>query len=154
MSESTFTAEMRAAAKRRCEAATPGWWERYGVMGRAGLTRVRVEVAMDRTGRAVYQEIPGTEADSMFLVNAREDLLAALAEIERLEAIIAKLPVTADGVPVVPGMRVWRIEHQTTLGESVLDVSLRGIHLVGKSDWYESRDVCSTREAAEAAGGE
>ena len=137
MSESKFTAERRAAAKERCEAATLGRWERYGPIG-----------------GPVYRTIPSTEADSMFLVNARDDLLASLAEIERLEAIVAKLPRTADGVPVVPGMRVWRIRHQTTLGESVLDVSPRGIHLVGKSDWYESRDVCSTRDAAEAAGGE
>jgi len=35
------------------------------------------------------------------------DIRDAAAELERLEAIVAKLPVTADGVPVVPGERFW-----------------------------------------------
>ncbi len=34
----------------------------------------------------------------------RADLRAALARAERAEAIVAKLPFTADGVPIVPGM--------------------------------------------------
>ena len=29
------------------------------------------------------------------------------AEIERLQSIVDKLPQTADGVPVVPNMRIW-----------------------------------------------
>ena len=41
-------------------------------------------------------------------LDSAEDILEELAdEIERLQAIIDKLPKTADGVPVVPGMRLW-----------------------------------------------
>jgi hypothetical protein len=32
---------------------------------------------------------------------------ALVAEIERLKGIVDKLPKTADGVPVYPGMRLW-----------------------------------------------
>lgn len=80
--------------------------------------------------------------------------VVAADELERLWAIVDNLPKTADGVPIVPGMGVWRIEHQTALGETVMDVSRLGVHLSGKSDLYFMRDVCSTREAAEAAGKE
>jgi len=91
VSESKFTAEMRAAAKRRCEAATPGRWERYGYIVTGSLTLVRAVTSVIRPGRPVYRTIPSTEADSMFLVHAREDILAAMAEIERLEAATANL---------------------------------------------------------------
>jgi len=84
----------------------------------------------------------------------RHEIHRLEAEVEQLQAIIDKLPKTADGVPMVPGMRVWRIGHQTALGEIVLDVSSRGVHLVGKSDLYETRALCSTKLAAEAAGRE
>ena len=92
------------------------------------------------------------------------DLATALAHDEWSDDDIAllhwaaktidKLPKTADGVPVVPGMRVWRLAHPTTLGHAVTDVSVRGMHLAGKSDWHESCETFSTREAAEAAGEE
>ena len=36
-----------------------------------------------------------------------ESIRAVLAEVDRLAAIVAKLPKTADGVPVVPGMELW-----------------------------------------------
>lgn len=61
------------------------------------------------------------------------------AEVERLQAIVDKLPKTADGVPVVPGMVVWKSNCEPT------NVGM----LLGT--W-----VCqcySTHEAAEAAGG-
>ena len=38
-------------------------------------------------------------------------LRSAADEIERLQAIVDKLPVTADGVPVVPGAKYFLIEH-------------------------------------------
>lgn len=37
----------------------------------------------------------------------RAQLTAALSEVERLNGIVGKLPVTKDGVPVVPGMTVY-----------------------------------------------
>ena len=79
------------------------------------------------------------------------------AEIERLRAIVDKLPRTADGVPVVPGMEVYYpIRSGTRQGEILqqwvndsLDVTpCRSTNRVAIYSWY------STREAAEAAGGD
>jgi len=39
------------------------------------------------------------------LIEATDRLAAAAVEIERLRAIVDKLPKTEDGVPVVPGLR-------------------------------------------------
>ena len=79
------------------------------------------------------------------------------AELERLRAIVDKLPRTADGVPVVPGMEVYYpIRSGTRQGEILqqwvndsLDVTpCRSTNRVAIYSWY------STREAAEAAGGD
>ena len=68
--------------------------------------------------------------------------------------IIDKLPKTADGVPVVPGMQVWLVEHPTTLGHTVSAIGRRGrIWLENKGAIYYGQEIASTREAAEAAGG-
>jgi len=65
-------------------------------------------------------------------------------EIERLRAVVDKLPRTADGVPVVPGLDTvwitWSEEAKQTL------CTWRLMHLRGHRCY-------STREAAEAAGG-
>lgn len=86
-----------------------------------------------------------------------------------LEAIVAKLPLTADGVPVVPGMLVWlwpysSIQHLRVVTLShefyyeydeetvaiYIEVELKtGIQLIIQPD-----RTFSTREAAAAAGGE
>ena len=76
-----------------------------------------------------------------------------LAEIERLKAIVDKLPKTADGVPVVPGMRVWRHDWQTALGETVSEIDgTNRVRLVGIGYMYHGQDISSTHAAAEAAG--
>jgi hypothetical protein len=87
-------------------------------------------------------------------------------ELERLQAIMERLPMTADGVRVVPGDRVWNRE---TLQASFVWAGEDGI--AGPDGWYSTHfmrwkhrgrkrsgycDVpisgCySTREAAEAA---
>ena len=67
--------------------------------------------------------------------------------------IIDQLPKTADNVPVVPGMRVWRVIHPTTLGHTVFEVGRNKIRLNGIGHICEGVKVYSTREAAEAAGG-
>ena len=47
------------------------------------------------------------------------DSVSVHEHIERLTNIVAKLPKTADGVPVVPGMTlVWRSGPQGVIGES------------------------------------
>ena len=72
------------------------------------------------------------------------------AGVKRLQAKVATLPLTNDRISITPGMRVWRIEHPGTPGEEVEDVSRRGVHLKGESDFYVGSEICSTREAAEA----
>ena len=77
------------------------------------------------------------------------------AEIERLRGIVHKLPRTADGVPVVPGMPVWyywgqRKEIRMFRVSDVCDSFLR--HYGKHGPGGEHADVCySTIEAAEAA---
>lgn len=81
-----------------------------------------------------------------------------LAEIKRLQAIVAKLPKTADGVPVVPGIDVW-VTHQErhepykctvfAVGNTALKVEVSETH---KRTWVWQSACYSTREAAEEEG--
>ena len=74
------------------------------------------------------------------------------AEIERLTAIIDKLPKTADGVPVVPGMTVYYRGMggvvQTTNEMCVNAIKAANGFILNPSGCY------STQVAADAAGGE
>ncbi len=76
------------------------------------------------------------------------------AEVERMQAIVAKFPKTADGVPVVLGMKVWTLgtlPHYVTVTTVELDgyieVRIHG-HTYRRAT---STDCYSTREAALAA---
>ena len=72
-------------------------------------------------------------------------------EIERLRAIVDKLPKTADGVPVVPGMKLFFLcpfENRITSDQVFQDRPEVGGMTIEVSNCY------STREAAEAAGGD
>jgi len=60
-------------------------------------------------------------------------------EIERLTAIVNRLPTTADGVPVTPGMSVW-----SRNGRFLVVAGYHTDH-DGKLLWY------SSEEAAQAA---
>ena len=68
---------------------------------------------------------------------------AIRAKLAAAEAVIAKLPKTADGVPVVPGMRVYGLTPaRTTVWEEIVEqVSHKII----------ADEIYSTREAALAA---
>jgi len=76
----------------------------------------------------------------------------AADEIERLQAIIDKLPKTADGVPVVPGMTVYYRGMggvvQTTNEMCVNAIKAANGFILNPSGCY------STQVAADAAGGE
>lgn len=89
------------------------------------------------------------------------ELESKAAEIKRLRAVVGKLPKTADGVPVVPGVdRVfWMGCHPENAGVplEVADdgyVRFRGNKFQGFVDGalVMVGDCYSTREAAEAAG--
>lgn len=133
MSESKFDKSAREAARRRCEAATKGPWERYGLIGIAGLTRVRAISHLDKTGRAIYRDVPNTEDDATLIAHARTDLPAALDEIDRLETELVAVTAERDRLLAV-------VKSIATC----------------KPDWREN-DVMFwerlQRKAAEAAGG-
>ena len=84
-------------------------------------------------------------------------------EIDRLQAIVDKLPVTANGVPVVPGMTLYEPLIKPCRGTIVLKeypsadaVEKRGmVRRHGyERGWIAEASKCySTREAANAAGG-
>lgn len=74
---------------------------------------------------------------------------------DRLQAIVDRLPKTADGVPIVPGMKVW-FQRSRNHGWEVT-AELVGGYYQSNGDWScidfdgdGARDY-STREAAEAA---
>jgi hypothetical protein len=81
-----------------------------------------------------------------------DDLAAANAEVEQLKGIVAKLPVTADGAPVVPGMTVWACHGITGEAQSLhVDSSLDPRQYMGPLDGIDVKYTYSTKDAALAA---
>jgi hypothetical protein len=77
---------------------------------------------------------------------AQESVCWAVREIARLQAIVDKLPKTADDVPVVPGMELWAPAHMAW------DVRQgREPRASLSDDVVHTKEYYSTREAAEAA---
>ena len=66
-------------------------------------------------------------------------------EIERLRAIVDRLPKTADGVPMVPGLRVW-----IWFGGKITEAVHSGTD-PKQSYWGNALWCYSTKEAAEEA---
>ena len=83
----------------------------------------------------------------------RERVAEMQAEIERLRAIVDKLPKTADGVTVVPDIDdVWESPGEGMNKATRLSVLFHGqFHSGIRNNIHQ---LYSTREAAEAAGGE
>lgn len=86
----------------------------------------------------------------------------ALARVEELEAIVAKLPKTADGVPIVPGMFLYELKDGKAVAmESMpccgFDIAANGrVHLFFQVRKDMERDligIYSTEAAALAAKG-
>jgi hypothetical protein len=90
------------------------------------------------------------------LMKAEADRDHWKARAEAAEAVVAKLPKTADGVPITPGMELWG-----SLGwnNEPAKATLRGTYAegysVGTPEWgmnvRPEVECYSTREAAEAA---
>lgn len=90
------------------------------------------------------------------------DVDALLAEVVRLREIVAKLPKTADGVEIVPGMKLYGV-----YGRNVYDDlgPVRNVPMptvtefghpmipLGHQQTMRSNQLFSTRSAAEAARG-
>lgn len=85
--------------------------------------------------------------------SAIDELREAAAEIERLQAIVSRLPRTADGMPIAPGMKLWTVFDGS-------DVTVNwfcrghgtGVWLMDTDRGNRTESECySTREAAEKA---
>lgn len=78
---------------------------------------------------------------------------AAKARIEAMEAVVEKLPLTKDGVRVVPGVdNVWRITWRGDIEQCEIEIR----QPYAECEYYfvdptEVPNCYSTREAAEAA---
>jgi hypothetical protein len=99
---------------------------------------------------------PTRNNEGWYCCGCGEDMTEAADEIARLTAIVDKLPTTADGVSVVPGMNVYFQWHS---GEIVrhpvafIRIDKDDTWLYFERALYRSTGVCySTREAADAAG--
>lgn len=100
----------------------------------------------------------GFDSDADNYGEAADTIRRQQEEIERLRAIVDKLPKTKDGVPVPPGCDVWvdpesphccLVTHVRSNGCIAID-----FHGHPYATIQTSKDAFSTREAAEAAGGE
>jgi hypothetical protein len=74
----------------------------------------------------------------------------AATEIERLQAIVARLPKTADDVPMVPGMTLWN--HYNGKVSRIPCLDFISSNAPTRCCW--DGKYYSTREAAEKAAGE
>lgn len=85
------------------------------------------------------------------VINHSQFLLDAAAEIERLRGIVSKLPLTADGVPVVPGMVVYTAYAVEEGGVAFALYDTDGARIWGRGrDHFYPDELFSTREAAVA----
>jgi hypothetical protein len=76
-----------------------------------------------------------------------------VGELERLRAIVDRLPVTADGVPVAPGMTIY--EPASKYGAPVEPFVANAVYAFTDAPLHNIyRECYSTREAAEAAAKE
>jgi len=102
------------------------------------------------------------------LLDARDQLIDAHGRVHRLEkqnqrlrGIVDKLPKTADGVPVVPGMRLYRYDGSFVPGDDWFDTTVRAMtHTCATftSDdedgewsfdkWYSTREAAKAKETA------
>lgn len=70
-------------------------------------------------------------------------------EIDRLQAIVALLPKTADGVPITPGMRLWYSNAAGEVGRT--DPLELGDHESSLADYEVNVYATEAGAAAEAA---
>ena len=102
----------------------------------------------------LHSEIDRLHAEQRTSAKLREELAAARAEVARLREIVDRLPKTADGVPIVPGMKLWPYfeiedEEGAVAGLHVVDTASGEVLIDG--DELDSATLYSTRKAAEIA---
>lgn len=128
--------------------------------GRRDGIRIDSKGGMAISGEATDEIRRLTERAEQAEARVREQA----AETERLQAIVGKLPVTADGVPVVPGMQLYAPsetvcsyhKHDIAAGTLPRYAFSPLVQLVCETgiDHCAEMPICkcySTREAAETA---
>ncbi len=123
----------------------------------AYCAKLEEQVEIEKARRTYYQDIVYSVCNSLEIrphiivcgtlhaptSQTQEAAKQMRAERDRLQTIVDKLPKTADGVPVVPGIKVW---HRDYLGVVTEEAG------VWKPPFPGLLVCCySTREAAEAA---
>ncbi len=101
----------------------------------------RTEMKLDPIGAWIYydqycKDVDSLEAKLREVEGERDDAVKCRETYQReankiirgYEAIIAKLPTTADGVPVVPGMEVWGQRDKTWEIEAAKVTTIWGSH--------------------------
>lgn len=99
-------------------------------------------------------ESEGAAYDRVSIRDARKTILALVAEVERLRAIVERLPKTADGVTITPGMDVWRDD-----SDAPVAVKMYGEHQISYPEpvyWLSGcystwEAACHARAVAESA---
>lgn len=121
------------------------------------LSKMSVEEMDDWIGAASTPDLETDRLSTCYNELARRHA-EVTAERDELRKMVAKLPKTADGVPVRRGMRAW-LWTPSISGGCPIEGDITGIYR-DKVYWnyvlYDLSMIYSTREAAEAArcGGE
>lgn len=90
-------------------------------------------------------------------VELRHQFTALLDRLEELERVVGKLPKTADGVPIVPGMKVWHwFEcppgwYEIEVVDVTADQCSCEINEGESSGWYDVRDADTLYSKEQAA---
>lgn len=115
--------------------------------------RVRIEIVGSLTSAGIYMLVDADPTANGEIESAVRRLAGqrdkAIAERDRLGAIVAKLPHTADGVPIVPGMELWGVYsgHENDNHKEGSGTIQRWTYEPALSSWA----IYSTRAAALAA---
>lgn len=113
-----------------------------------------IEPMSDEEWRELSLDIDAIAAEKWVIPTAL--LRRMKARLDALQAVVDKLPKTADGVPVVPGMTCWRLHdyvgpldgHVVAIRNNSPRITLAG---QGQTVSFPTREVFSTRALAEAA---
>ena len=117
-----------------------------------GLTEAQKKILRESIKRIKKPNRIPYSPTTLEYVTLRSAATNVLHRYEELQAIVDKLPKTADGVVVVPGMTLWAVD---TEGETLeIDYNEYGpwIKSVECEQWDLMETTYSTREAAEAGG--
>lgn len=138
--------------KELCDKATPGPWEHDGldrysedaewyqdVISTEGNYQALIHVNTGSTNREVAAANVGAKQDAEFVAVSRLAMPRLIAELESLRTVVGKLPKTADGILIVPGMKLFsHLGTEKIYEESAGPIATR----------YEFENYFSTREAA------